>query len=397
MKMISVLLALTMCMGMLTGCGKDKETPEDATESVTPPDITTDDLEEMLGLDLDLDELAAEAEEEVYEPTAKDRWEGTWFGCMVFGECTGNFAATSGSTYANYLVLNFDDDDSGKFSICNSWNEYGSGEFEIVNDQLQVTSGTVFESPINTDNWKFENIESYGRKIIMEDSITDVNGDVLAYNIWLKPWGADWSEMNQTELYNDIFKPYEDRIKGGQNPPYGFINEYINSDEYVETASTSTDSSDTDKDTKTDSGDNSGSGGSGGLDIPAVDPNNYVLVDNDKVKIVVKGTGVDKYNDSWIGYILELTNKTDHSVYFTARNAILDENSWGGGDTCFFNGQKNKTHFSMVMNPGISDYELTLAIDGVTDVSQLKDVSGYIHVDDDETDELIGDFAYHFK
>lgn len=378
-----------------THASKDKDSDDDKEKGDTTG------LGELIDKALNSgdDEGSDENGEEGDVITAKMTWEGTWFGCLVFGDCTGKFANSSGSTYANYLVLNFEDDNTGNFTINNSWNEYGSGKFEIVDDQLYMTEGTVFDSPLNTDNWQFENMDSYGRKILMEDKITDVDGDVLEFFIWLKPWGSDWSEMQQTELYADIFKPYEDRISGGQNPPYDFKNDYINSPDYDIAAgkpSGTTSGSDKDDDSDNDKKKDDGDSASGGVDVPAVEAKNYTVVDNEYVKIVVVDKGVYEYNDSWIGYNLLITNKCDCSIdVYSQKDDNDDPNLGGGSDECFYKGKVTKTHFWASIDKGVKDYDITLAIDGITDVKDVEDVSGYFHVTGKNN---INEFyPYHFK
>lgn len=135
-------------------------------------------------------------------------------------------------------------------------------------------------------------------------------------------------------------------------------------------------------------------------DGDAVDPDHYVVVDNEYIKIVVVGKGVFEYNEDWMGYTLELSNKTDQTIGFSSRAEALEDwnDSFGGGDTCMFGGVKTGTHFEMMLNPGIMDYNKSvLAIDGVTSLDEVKDVSGYFFVWNNETDEIIGNYPYHFK
>lgn len=382
LKAISLLAVCTLTIGMLAGCGK-KDTETQNNEEVTEAGDETEVTDEAT------DETPVE---EVVEVTDKQKFEGTWFGWMLFGDCTGKFEKSSGAPYANYLVLTFDDDSKGKYTISNSWEQYGSGEFEIVDGKIKMTSGDAFGAPINLDKWQFLPIDNMDGEIYVEDKIVDADGDELAYAIYLKQWGASWAEMNETYLYEDIFKPYEEKLASGEQPPYGFVNEYFNSNGTV-VATNNTDSSD-----KSGDSDTAATGAEGGLDIPAVNADNLVLVDDEYVKIEIKGKGVYQYNDSWIGYNVVVTNKMDNDICISAESEERTLNDKiGGGDTCFYKGQLNKTHFEAVIYPKVSDYEMVLAIDGVTDVSQVEDVSGYISLSNNDTGEYLAFYPYHFE
>lgn len=122
----------------------------------------------------------------------------------------------------------------------------------------------------------------------------------------------------------------------------------------------------------------------------------YTLVDDEYVKIEVLGKGANPYNDSWIGYKLCLTNKQDYSISFSSTAEIIEGQQLGGGDTCYYNGTLTKTHFGEVINPGIVYEKAVLAVDGVTEESQLQNVKGYIRVRNNSTGDVLGNHAYAF-
>lgn len=162
--------------------------------------------------------------EDSFDTSYAAKWEGTWFGWFWFDECTGKFIDSADSLSACYLVLEFDDEKTGTFEVSNSWYTFGSGDFEIDGDLLKVTSGLVFDSPINTDNWIFVPIPGYEPEITMADEIVDDDGDKLTFSMFLKPWGYNWDEMETSNMYEKIFKPYKEKVAAGENPPYGFAN-----------------------------------------------------------------------------------------------------------------------------------------------------------------------------
>ena len=181
-------------------------------------DIETD-QEDITGIetgDIDI--------EDSFDSSYAAKWEGTWFGWFWFDECTGKFIDSADSLSACYLVLEFDDEKTGTFEVSNSWYTFGSGDFEIDGDLLKVTSGLVFDSDINTDNWIFVPVPGYEPEITMADVIVDDDGDKLTYSMFLKPWGYNWDEMETSNMYEKIFKPYKEKVAAGQNPPYGFVN-----------------------------------------------------------------------------------------------------------------------------------------------------------------------------
>lgn len=170
------------------------------------------------------DDIEDELVEEAFDASYAAKWEGTWFGWFWFDECTGKFIDSADSLSACYLVLEFDDEKTGTFEVSNSWYTFGSGDFEIDGELLKVTSGLVFDSDINTDNWIFVPVPEYENEITMSDVIVDDDGDKLTYSMFLKPWGCSWDEMETSNMYEKIFKPYKEKVAAGQNPPYGFAN-----------------------------------------------------------------------------------------------------------------------------------------------------------------------------
>lgn len=135
---------------------------------------------------------------------------------------------------------------------------------------------------------------------------------------------------------------------------------------------------------------------------PAVAPENFVIVDNEQYKVVVTGKGANPYNASWLGYTMELTNKTaDTTIGFASHAKAMTAADWGqtlgGGDTCNVGGKLTDTHFENMIRPGVTYNKAVLAIDGITDLNQLHDVSGYIVVWDNDKSEFLGSYPYHFE
>ena len=182
------------------------------------------DLEEVWETEEDALPDPAEDAEDTFDASYAAKWEGTWFGWFWFDECTGKFIDSANSLSACYLVLEFDDEKTGTFEISNSWYTFGSGDFEIDGDLLKVTDGLVFDSDIHTDNWIFVPVPGYEPEITMADEIVDDEGDKLTFSMFLKPWGYNWDEMETSNMYEKIFKPYAEKVAAGENPPYGFAN-----------------------------------------------------------------------------------------------------------------------------------------------------------------------------
>lgn len=98
-----------------------------------------------------------------------------------------------------------------------------------------------------------------------------------------------------------------------------------------------------------------------------------VLADDEYCKIVIKGMGTYAEPNS--------------------NEQTLD--SLGSGNTCYYKGIINDTHFENVIYAGKTMDDACLVIDGVTDVSQLGDVKGYISISNNETGEVLENIPYN--
>lgn len=214
-----------MTLTNVMGSGLDITLVNEAFLKSLSEDYDADETDFEAEIEKDLEDILEDAlAEDEFDSSYAAKWEGTWFGWFWFDECTGKFIDSADSLSACYLVLEFDDEKTGTFEISNSWYTFGSGDFEIDGDLLKVTSGLVFDSDIHTDNWIFVPVPGYEPEITMADEIVDDDGDKLTYSMFLKPWGYNWDEMETSNMYEKIFKPYKEKVAAGQNPPYGFAN-----------------------------------------------------------------------------------------------------------------------------------------------------------------------------
>lgn len=74
-----------------------------------------------------------------------------------------------------------------------------------------------------------------------------------------------------------------------------------------------------------------------------------------------------------------------------------NEQTWdsiGTGNTCYYKGVICDTHFENVVNAGKTMDDTCLVIDGITDVSQLGEVEGYISITNNETGEVLNNYPY---
>lgn len=343
------------------------------------------------------------ASDDMFLSAEDKKWSGTWYGVISFDECTGAFEEQNECFYPVYMVVEFTVEDGGVFTIYDEDEKFAEADFLIINDAITAVDGTAFDQPMNANNYTFLSARTVENRIVMYDTIKGSSG-TLDYTMTFKPWGVRWDESEGLVYFDDIIAPYYKALDANEEPKFGWANPVYsangagNAGDSPSLPGGMSGNSDDNDDVGSDSSANS-AGMS--VDPNAVDAKDYVIVDNDKFKVVATGKGVFEYNEEWIGYTLHLENKTDTTLGFcsTSEEYALDEEDIFKikNDTCYYNGVLTDTHFKKMLNAGASDDKSVLAIDGVTDVSQVENMKGYIKVWDNDSDETFGYYPYSFK
>ena len=397
----------------IVGCGKknpdNNAQPSESTEPASSeviPESTT--------------ETPKEEAEVVIEDTTnpiQDFWAGDWFGYMWIDSADGGLAEWENCYWDAMATIDVDENGNADMLF---WYESLSREKPAGHVQLTISEASgsgEMGAAISESGWIFVDSDTGNGDIKHADWIIDPMTDVtsskfgndmihfygeyvegngsLSYHYYLRKWGAYWDDVaaDEEELiprgYEIWYKPLiEDGFAmpnnigdAGSVKMDGSSSEAITTTESTEAQAPSDASSDIQV-----------SGGYDGGEL--------VLVDDEYCKITVTGTGTNANNEAWIGYVMEIVNKTEDSLYFTSY-AEPDLNGQklsdlGKGNTCFFGGTVTKTHMGYTLKGGKTMSDACLAIDGVTDTSQLSNVQGYISVSNNDTGEVLNNVPYSF-
>ena len=151
------------------------------------------------------------------------QWNGTWYGCLSFGEAMGDYAEFEGQEYDAYMVVDVNADGIGTFNvyIAGSDAAFASAICEAGESGLYATTGEVISTEMESYNWMFLPMAEYPDQYAMGDVLED--GDsYLDFALFMKVWGASW----QDEIDSDfaIVPPGVDAymwaIENGEQPPY---------------------------------------------------------------------------------------------------------------------------------------------------------------------------------
>ena len=409
---VTVLLALS-----LIGCGND-----DANPTSQPTEVTeaTNEVVASETSDETPEEVATEAIPEDTTTPIQKFWAGDWFGYMWIDSADGALSEWENCYWDAMATIDVDETGNADMLF---WYESLSRENPAGHVQLTISENSgsgEMGAAISESGWIFVDSDTGNGDVKHADWIIDPMTDVtsvkfgndmihfygeyvegdgsLSYHYFLRKWGSYWDDVaaDEEELiprgYNMWYKPLIDE---GYAMPNNIgdagVAKMDGSSLEASTAVATTDA--TDDQTPTDA--SPATPATGGYD-----GGELVLVDDEYCKITVTGTGANANNDAWIGYVMEIVNKTDDSLYFTSY-AEPDLNGQklsdlGKGNTCFFGGSVTKTHMGYTLKGGKTMSDACLAIDGVTDTSQLGNVSGYISVSNNDTGEVLNNVPYSF-
>ena len=414
--MLVTILAGSMLLAAV-GCGKKepdtKSNAEEVTEAAVEEASETNETEIV-------EEVAEEVVPEDTETPVQKFWNGDWFGYMWIAGAYGGLSEWQNCYWDAMATIDVDENGAADMLF---WYESLSRENPAGHVQLTISedSGSgEMGAAISESGWIFVDSETGNGDVKHADWIIDpmtdatsvkfgndmihfygeyVEGDgSMDYHFFLRKWGSYWDDVakDEEEL---IPRGYEMWYKPLIDEGYAMPNNIGEAGTVkMGNASTGTsepavpsDSSDTEA-TPEAAAEEETTGGYDGGDL--------VLIDDEYCTITVKGTGSNPNNDSWIGYMMEIVNKTEDTLYFTSY-AEPDLNSQtigslGKGNTCIYGGEMTKTHMGYSVKGGKTISDACLAIDGVTDVSQLKNVKGYISVSNNDTSEVLNNVPYAF-
>jgi len=276
----------------------------------------------------------------------------------------------------------------------------GSGEMgaAISESGWMFVNSDTGNGDVNHADWIIDPMtDIYSKRhgsdmIHIEGDYLDGTGEIY-YHFFLRKWGTLWDDIAEDPellipgLYDSWYKPL---VEEGYAMPKNIGDDgSVKMDEAAGAKSPATDTEGQKE-----------SVGNASASVSTYDGGELVLVDDEYCKVVIKGMGAHPYNESWIGYLVEVTNKADFNILFTSYaepdTGVQTIDSLGTGNTCYYNGEKCKTHFSEVINAGMTNDKACLVIDGVTDVSQLGNIQGYVVIVNNETGEVLNNIPYSF-
>jgi len=417
-SLVKILLVIAIFTVALIGCGKKADSENKKEQETVATDVKDADKSDA-ATEVVEEETPAEPEVVDTRTPVQKWWGGDWYGIMWFTNAMGDYEAYNNQYWDAMATIDVDENGEAEMLL---WYEAQDRDTPVANVKLTISedSGSgEMGAAMSESGWMFVNSDTgngdvthaqwiidpmtdpisskYGNDMIhIEGEYVDGTGGIY-YHFFYRKWGTLWDdvakdpEMLTPGLYEDWYKPL---VEAGYAMPKNIGDEGSVLMADAQTSGTVS---------VQESGDNEGSevaSSEAQSGASTYDGGELVLVDDENCKIVVKGMGSHPYNESWIGYLVELTNKTDHSIYFTSyaepdlKGQTID--SLGTGNTCVFKGEVTKTHFGETINADTTYDKACIVIDGVSDVSELGNVQGYISVSNNETGEVLNNVAYSF-
>ena len=154
----------------------------------------------------------------------EEQWDGMWFGCVRFMECTGKYANYD---YMNMdAFINIDVDATGKGAMQVYMGQdagipaFATAEIQAADYGIDTIGGKVLTFDMNTSSWMFRPTPDYEDRYVVYDTVED-GGDHFEYMVFMKKWGNTWQPEIDTdfEIVPDSAAYYEECIAGGAAAP----------------------------------------------------------------------------------------------------------------------------------------------------------------------------------
>lgn len=164
------------------------------------------------------------------EPTeVQQLWNGWYFGCIDFDDCTGKWASLNGETFDATMYIELGADGAGRFLIYDPFGAVVQNEQNnlMVNglchvDGLYIYSdgGDALGCQINPRDWIMVHNLMVPEKVNTDFESTDGDGDTVDVDFQFKPWGDRWEDDNYTKFIPQ-FSEYIRAIDSGMVSPFG--------------------------------------------------------------------------------------------------------------------------------------------------------------------------------
>ena len=170
-------------------------------------------------------ETPAEAPAET-DSQVPDWWNGDWYGWWSAENSQGQFPESWWDAFAEIEVMNdgsvymalWDEDYERNDPIAEVAFRFEEGATDL--GRLVSTSGYFYGMDIGEGDWVIDPDDVIVEKAILIDShYTDDTGEDFDFGVLLRPWGTDWSDMDEEDLpyfYNNWYLPL---IEAGEPMP----------------------------------------------------------------------------------------------------------------------------------------------------------------------------------
>lgn len=155
----------------------------------------------------------------------EEQWDGMWFGCVRFMECTGKYANYDYMNMDAFINIDVDANGKGTMQVYMGQDAgipaFATAEIEAADYGIDTKSGKVLTFDMNTSSWMFRPTPDYEDRYVVYDNIEDGDGDSFEYMVFMKKWGNSWQPEIDTdfEIVPDSAAYYEECIAGGAAAP----------------------------------------------------------------------------------------------------------------------------------------------------------------------------------
>ena len=164
--------------------------------------------------------------------TLLDWWNGDWYGWWVMSDCSGYYEGMDGNWWDVCGTISIGEDYMGTVTI---WDTDYDLNNPMVNAAVSLSEdGTDEYGTLMSEGGYFTNIPLEHADWIVDPGLTDVpdliyiNGfyedgeDEYTYDIYLRPWGLYWDDMEEDQLPESYYDWYLPMIEAGEFMPGSF-------------------------------------------------------------------------------------------------------------------------------------------------------------------------------
>lgn len=175
---------------------------------------------------------AAPAAEEAAtaEPTeVQQMWNGWYFGCVDYSDCTGDWEAFDGETFDATMYVELNKDGVGSFTIYDPFgvvvqnannNLVVEAACHADTNYLYVDTGKAFGYDMNASDWMFVHNTDAPEKLNFGAVTTYGDGETIGADFQFRPWGDRW-EDDDYKKFIPYFDSYIGALDSGLGNPFG--------------------------------------------------------------------------------------------------------------------------------------------------------------------------------